>query len=91
MDDKDRYRIDSLAKLDTWNVVDGSQVHPDNILSTAWVFKIKENENGEVIKCKARLVVKGYEQLKGIDFTDTFSPVARLTSIRVLISLTAQQ
>ena len=50
---------------------------------------MKEDQLGNIIKFKARLVAKGYEQLKGTDFFDTFSPVARLTSIRTLQSLSA--
>lgn len=52
-----------------------------------WVFKIKCNENAEVVKYKARLVAKGYSQVPGIDYHDTFAPVARLESIRLLIAL----
>ena len=77
----------ALESLNTWTIIDGLAVHPHNILSTKWVFKLKEDENGIVTKYKARLVVKGYEQQKGVDFFDTFSPVARLSSIRTLLSV----
>jgi len=50
------------------------------------VFRNKLNEQGEVIKNKARLVAQGYSQQEGIDYTETFSPVARLEAIRLLLS-----
>ena len=54
-----------------------------------WVFKTKLNEKGEVDKHKARLVVKGYAQRQGIDYSEVFSPVARWDTIRMLLSLAA--
>ena len=57
-----------------------------NVIGTKLVFRNKLNEQGEVIRNKAWLVAQGYSQQKGIDYTETFAPVARLESIRVLIS-----
>jgi Reverse transcriptase (RNA-dependent DNA polymerase) len=48
-----------------------------------WVFKLKRDENGELMKYKVRLVVKGFGQKQGIDFDDIFSPVVKMTSIRM--------
>ncbi|MCY6524747.1 reverse transcriptase domain-containing protein, partial [Actinobacillus pleuropneumoniae] len=58
-----------------------------NIIGTKWIFKSKLNENGEVIRNKARLVCKGYAQQEGIDFEETFAPVARLEAIRMFLAL----
>ena len=52
------------------------------------MFKKKTNAEGKVEKYKARLVAKGYSQVSGIDFGDIFSPVAKVTSIRLLLSIT---
>jgi hypothetical protein len=54
-----------------------------------WVFKLKKNAAGEVVKHKARLVAKGYSQREGIDFDEMFAPVARLETVRVLLALAA--
>ncbi|CAN1345666.1 Retrovirus-related Pol polyprotein from transposon TNT 1-94 [Linum perenne] len=54
------------------------------IIGTKWVFRNKTNEKGEVTRNKARLVAQGYSQEEGIDFDETFAPVARLEAIRIL-------
>ena len=56
-------------------------------VGSKWVFKKKLNPRGKVKKYKAQLVAKGYSHVEGIDFGDIFSPVAKLTSIRFLLSL----
>jgi len=57
-----------------------------NIIGTKWVFRNKLNEKGEVVRNKVRLVAQGYSQQEGIDYTETFDPVARLEAIRLLLS-----
>jgi hypothetical protein len=59
-------------------------------MGVKWVYKTKKNEKGEVQRYKARLVAKGYKQRKGIDYGEVFAPVARLETIRLMISLAAQ-
>jgi hypothetical protein len=79
---------EEMAALDNneaWDLVDFSTER--NPIGRKWVFKRKLNAEGKVEKCKARLVVKGYSQVDGIDFGDIFSPVAKLTSIIFLLSI----
>ncbi len=65
---------------------------PENatILDTKWVFKVKYKDDGTIEKFKARLVVRGYKQREGIDFSSTFAPVVRSKTIKLLLSLAAQ-
>ncbi|WP_375619067.1 reverse transcriptase domain-containing protein, partial [Bartonella sp. AC134YNZD] len=58
-----------------------------NVIGTKWIFKNKSDENGIVTRNKARLVAQGYTQVEGIDFEETFAPVARLESIRILLAI----
>ena len=55
-------------------------------IGTKWVFQNKLNEEGEVVKNKARLVTQGYSQQEGIDYKETFAPIARLEAIIILLA-----
>ena len=57
-----------------------------NVIGTKWIFKNKQDEHGMVVRNKARLVAQGYSQIEGIDFGETYAPVARLESIRILLA-----
>ncbi|GKA85975.1 retrovirus-related pol polyprotein from transposon TNT 1-94 [Tanacetum coccineum] len=59
------------------------------IISLKWIFKVKLDEYGEVLKKKARLVAKGYRQEEGIDFEESFAPVACIEAIRIFIAYAA--
>ena len=57
-----------------------------NVIGTKWVFKNKQDSNGFVTRNKARLVAQGFSQVEGIDFCETFAPIARLESICILLA-----
>jgi hypothetical protein len=54
-----------------------------NVVGTKWVFRNKQDEHDAVTMNKARLVAKGYSQVEGLDFDETYAPIARLESIRI--------
>jgi hypothetical protein len=60
-------------------------------ITLTWVYKLKKDELGAVIKHKARLVARGFVQQEGVDYDDAFTPVARMESVRVLLALAAQE
>jgi hypothetical protein len=67
-----------------------TQLPPDRkAMGLKWVFKTKKDENGDVVRNKARLVVKGYSQRQGIDYEEVFAHVTRLETVRLLIALAA--
>jgi len=76
--------LNQFQRNDVWDLVPKPQ--KKNIIGTKLVFKNKMNEQGEVVRNKARLVTQGYSQQEGIDYTETFAPVARLEAIRLLLS-----
>lgn len=78
----------SIMTNDVWEVV--LRPKDQTIVGSRWIYKIKYTENGSVDKYKARLVEKGYAQKEWIDYEETFTPVARYTSIWSVISLTTQ-
>ncbi|CAJ2649754.1 unnamed protein product [Trifolium pratense] len=76
--------LNQFQRNDVWTLV--PKPSHKNIIGTKWVFRNKLNEQGEVVRNKARLVAQGYSQQEGIDYTETFAPVARLEAIRLLLS-----
>jgi hypothetical protein len=57
-----------------------------NVIETKWVFKNIQGEDGEVVRNKTRLVAQGYSQVEGLNFGETFAPVAHLKAIRILLT-----
>jgi hypothetical protein len=76
--------LDQIEKNNTWEMVH----RPEGkiIIGSKWIFKNKLNEQGQVIRNKSRLVCKGYAQIVGLDFDETFAPVERLEAIRICLS-----
>lgn len=84
-----RSELASLDKNGTWELVELPVER--KAIKTKWVFKTKRADDGSVVRYKARLVAKGCAQKYGVDYTETYSPVVRYTSIRILIALAAQR
>ena len=79
----------SLNEHGTWEVVP----RPENrrVVSSKWVYRVKYDANGTISRYKARLVARGFNQVHGVDYTETFAPVTRLETLRLLFALAVQK
>ncbi|KAL6344904.1 hypothetical protein AAG906_006662 [Vitis piasezkii] len=75
----------ALVRNNTWTLV---PFHPSmNVIDSKWIFRVKYNSDGTIQRYKARLVAKGFQQYAGVKFTDTFSPMIKASTIRVVFTL----
>ncbi|GJX75723.1 retrovirus-related pol polyprotein from transposon TNT 1-94, partial [Tanacetum coccineum] len=81
--------IHEFERLKVWELV----TCPDNLflIKLKWIYKVKTDESGGVLKNKARLVAQGFRQEEGIDFEESFSPVARIKAIRIFVAYAAHK
>ena len=81
--------MDAVENNRTWELADLPRGH--HAITLKWVYKLKRDEAGAIVKHKARLVARGFVQKEGVDFDDAFAPVARMESVRLLLALAAQE
>ena len=76
--------LNQFERSEVWELIP----RPSNqsVIGTRWVFRNKMDENGIIVRNKARLVAQGFDQEEGIDYEDTFVPVVRLEAIRMLLA-----
>ena len=77
----------SIMKNDVWDIV--PRPEGKSVVTSKWIYKIKHAADGSIEKYKARFVAQGFSQKEGIDYEETFAPVARYTSIRSVLALVA--
>jgi hypothetical protein len=78
--------LNNFTRNEVWKLVPKPK---QNVIRTKWVFRNKQDEHGIITRNKARLVAKGFTQIEGLDFGETYAPVARLESIRILLAYVA--
>lgn len=79
----------ALLKNGTWSLVPYD--NHSNLIDCKWVYRLKSDAQGKLTRYKARLVAKGFHQKPGVDYHETFSPVIKPTTIRVILSLAVTQ
>jgi hypothetical protein len=79
--------MSSIEDSNTWELTNLPRGH--KAIGLKWVFKVKRDENGKIVKYKARIVAKGYVQRQGVDFEEVYAPVARIESVRLVLALAA--
>jgi len=75
----------SIMKNDVWEIVPRSQ--GKSVVTSKWIYQIKHAADGNIEKYKATFVARGFSQKEGVDYDETFAPVARYTSIRTIIAI----
>ena len=78
-------KYQSIMKNGVWEIV--SRPEGKSVVASRWLYKIKHGVDGSIEKYKARFVARGFSQKEGVDYDETFAPVARYTSIRSIIAI----
>jgi hypothetical protein len=78
--------LSNFHRIEVWSLVPRLK---QNVVGTKWVFHNKQDEHGVVTRNKVRLMEKGYAQVTGLDFEETFAPIPRLESIHIILAYAA--
>ena len=78
---------DSILKNNVWEIV--PRPVDKSVVGSRWIYKVKQASDGSVEKYKDRFVAWGFSHIEGIDYSETFAPVARYSSIRSILALSA--
>jgi hypothetical protein len=76
--------LNSFTRNQVWELVERPKGH--NVIRTKWIFRNKQDQDEIVVRNKARLVAQGYTQVEGLDYGETYAPLARLEAIRILLA-----
>ena len=79
---------DSIVKNSAWEIV--PRPVDKSVVGSRWIYKVKQVVDGSVEKYKARFLARGFSQIEGIDYGETFAPITRYSSIRSILALSAQ-
>jgi hypothetical protein len=79
---------DSIVKNSVWDIV--PRPIDKSVVGLRWIYKVKQAADGGVEKYNSRFVARGFSQIEGIDYGETFAPIARYSSIRSILALSAQ-
>ena len=79
----------ALQKKNTWELV--PRTHSSNMVGSKWVFYTKYRSDGSIDWYKARLVAQGFTQVHGIDYSHTFSPVVKASTVHIILSIVVRQ
>jgi len=80
--------FDALIHQHTWDLV--PRPRNKNVIGCKWIYRVKRKANGDIDRYKARLVAKGFHQRPGLDYIQTFSPVVKPITVRLVLSLALQ-
>jgi hypothetical protein len=80
-------KLEKFERNEVWTL--DEPLRDVNVIGTKWIFKNMQGEDGEVVRNKARLVAQDFSRVEGLDFEETFAPVAHFEAIKILLAFAA--